>query len=431
MNRRTQLLLVATVAAVAAYFLWPRSNFLVDTIDRVVLNIVAASGISSNLARGVVILVSIPFFWAVAQYTKKRFGYGQLRPSLKLYTDKHGIIIVCYCAAYFLAMFGVSRDSYSQKWCADTREGIRVFDDPGTDPMYGIALVKCTPEQILVLRRSHIGVPRRIPLTTASTIEFFDAATGRPKVWFAKGPNGTFELFDSAGTHPQTQETLRAVDGAAAREILALAARDRSEKQAQAETQATQRETADSKRRADAAEQGAREDQRRAAAVEAEDKRKAAAADEEFVKTFVTDSNGLRGPAVLAIANRGDVDTHATQLLAEATGGSTGFFRPAFVSRGLFADVLAGDSGIPKRLGLTGSESLVVLAALSSQAASNQVAGETIIKVTTTAQVRMMRGARSTAFAVNGTATAFGEDDARRKATEVAVGQAVLRIKAF
>ena len=95
--------------------------------------------------------------------------------------------------------------------------------------------------------------------------------------------------------------------------------------------------------------------------TEAEDKRKSAAAEAEFVKTFISDSNGLRSPAVLAIANKGEVDVHATQLLVEATGGSTGFFRPAFVSRGLFADVLGGDSAIPKRLGLTDSESLVVL----------------------------------------------------------------------
>ena len=109
-----------------------------------VLNIVVPSGLGSNLVRGIVILVTIPFFWAVARYTRKWYEFGRLGPSLRLYTDKHGIIIVCYCAAYFLVIFGVSRSSISQKWCADAREGIRAFDDPGTNPIYGVALRRCT-----------------------------------------------------------------------------------------------------------------------------------------------------------------------------------------------------------------------------------------------------------------------------------------------
>ena len=106
-----------------------------------------------------------------------------------------------------------------------------------------------------------------------------------------------------------------------------------------------------------------------------------------------------------------------------------GLFRPAFVSRGLFAAVVAGDSAIPKRLRLSDSQSLVVLAALSSQAVTSQVAGENVVKVTTTATVRMMRGPASSAFTVDGMATAFREDEARRKSTEAALTLAVPRIR--
>ena len=80
MSRPTKLLALALIGAVALLFFWLQSNFITDTIDRVVLNIVVASGLSSNLVRGLVILVTIPFFWAIARYTRKWYHFGRLGP---------------------------------------------------------------------------------------------------------------------------------------------------------------------------------------------------------------------------------------------------------------------------------------------------------------------------------------------------------------
>ena len=39
--------------------------------------------------------------------------------------------------------------------------------------------------------------------------ELFDRATGRPRVWFWRDPNGDYEFFDNQGFHPSTGETLK------------------------------------------------------------------------------------------------------------------------------------------------------------------------------------------------------------------------------
>ncbi len=215
------LKLIATIVIIAIVlvillflFLGQRANFILRTIDYVVLNIVQVSGWNHHLVRGVVILLTIPFFWAVAKYTKIVIVHMRLRPSLRLYTNPYGVVIVLYVALFFVAMYFASRDAYALKYCAETPEGIKVYSSPIKDPVYGIECKPCTFEQIMLLRREKgmLSSPRRIEIGDPENYEFFDALTGKPKVWYSRLPEGNFEFYDRDGKHPRTGRDLVAVD---------------------------------------------------------------------------------------------------------------------------------------------------------------------------------------------------------------------------
>lgn len=234
------LLVGAVIAALIVgliFFLLARSSgsFVVRTIDYVVSNLANRSGVSPFLIRGLVILLTIPFFWAVAKYIKSIWGFQNLKPSLKLYTNRYGIIIVAYVGVFFISMYFASLDALAYKWCADTPEGIRTFDAPGIDPVYGVELKPCMFEQIAALRQQKVGFhgAKQIEINDPERYEFFDPITGRPKVWFYRTSQGVYELYDKPGMHPRTGHNLIPVDSVAVQDIIRLY-RERTVEQAQA-----------------------------------------------------------------------------------------------------------------------------------------------------------------------------------------------------
>src|SRR2546422_11725472 len=100
-------------------------HFVVRTLDYVVQSITSRSGLSPFLVWGVVTFITIPFFWAVGKYTYGLLWLKGVHPSLRLYRNPYGIIIVTYVGTFFLTMYFASREAYFYKWCADTPEGIR------------------------------------------------------------------------------------------------------------------------------------------------------------------------------------------------------------------------------------------------------------------------------------------------------------------
>jgi hypothetical protein len=210
------MVLLAFVAVAFVLFTWWRwGRFITSTIKYVVENLASRSGISTNLLYAIVIIGTIPFFWAVAKYMHGAwFWLRGLRPGLRLYKSIHGMIIVAYVGLYFLATYFVSRDSLAYKYCAVTPEGIKVFDDRVKDPVYGIQTEPCTFQQIVEIRRiKNPGLgPQRISVSDARIFAFFDPVTHNPRVWYHKRTDGTYEFFDRAGFDPETSAPLREMD---------------------------------------------------------------------------------------------------------------------------------------------------------------------------------------------------------------------------
>src|ERR1035441_2587033 len=81
--------IVMLVVAGVVFFLftlWRWGHFVTSTIKYVVENLASHSGISTNLLYGIVIIGTIPFFWAVAKYMHGAwFWLRGVGPGLRLY----------------------------------------------------------------------------------------------------------------------------------------------------------------------------------------------------------------------------------------------------------------------------------------------------------------------------------------------------------
>ncbi len=191
------------------------TRFVFGTVDYVVDNLASRSGLSSFLVKGLVILGTIPFFWAVAQYTRNILGLLNMVSTspLGFYRKKYGMIIVAYIGAFFLAMYFASLDAYAYKFCADTPEGIWTSDGPGKDPVYGVDVKPCSLGQIKTLRNSKgkLQAPEEIHIASVNNYRWFNGVTSQSLVWYDVLPDGDYRFFDRAGADPYTGEALRPV----------------------------------------------------------------------------------------------------------------------------------------------------------------------------------------------------------------------------
>lgn len=105
-------------------------------------------------------------------------------------------------------------------WYSRGRGGtLKLFDSPGFDPQTSQLLKPVTAEIVgeaqaaaervasdVAAQRSKRD-PRRISVDPAQ-VDYFDRASGDPKVWYSESVDGTINLFDSPGFDPSTGEAL-------------------------------------------------------------------------------------------------------------------------------------------------------------------------------------------------------------------------------
>jgi hypothetical protein len=169
----------------------------------IVSKIVGVIGISQWLVKGIVIIVLIPVLWVVPNLF------------IKKYRKAATVVGLLYFSVFFLLMFFLSRDvnfSHSNqevlKWYALTPEGVKLYDSPGVDPVYGITLKPVTPDMIQKLKLLQKGEFKPIDPSTA---KFFNPITGETQVWFYQYPDGKYEFYDKPGYHPITGDQLKPV----------------------------------------------------------------------------------------------------------------------------------------------------------------------------------------------------------------------------
>jgi len=183
----------------------PDIYVILKIYDHIVSKFVNVSGLNQWLVKGVVIIALIPLLWVLP-----RVYFGK-RKSKKI-ARAIGLI---YIGVFFLTLYFVSKDLYfahsgkdTLKWYALTPEGVRYYDSPGVDTIYGMPLKPVTPE---VIRNLKLWENKNINLVDPQKATLFNPITGEHQVWYYLYPDGTFEFYDKPGYHPITGDPLKAI----------------------------------------------------------------------------------------------------------------------------------------------------------------------------------------------------------------------------
>lgn len=324
------VLLYSLVVGFLPYLVWTEIRHISDSLA-------IQSGLSPNLVLSLVIVAAIPFFWAVWMYTGGVFKLRHAKPSLRLYSNRYGIVIVGYVAAFFFAQFFAARHAYYSKWCAETPEGIKTFDAYGTglDPTYGIKLHRCTFAEIVALRRQQVrlATPKRIQASDPGHFAFFDPVSGAARVWYYKAGEGDYRLYDGPGRDPETGAALQPVD-AETRDALMRLERQGQQKAAQ---------TASAELRA-----------RHASFVD------------QYLNASTVGPTGVKRAAVLIFEKSGAelsaADSYvSSQVSQDGLAPVLSLFTPAFVSEGRAIALFNGDWSQAREIDLSDHATYLIL----------------------------------------------------------------------
>lgn len=391
------VVLVFLGAVFFLFTLWRWGRFIISTIKYVVENLAAHSGISTNLLYGVVIIATIPFFWAVAKYMHGVwFWLRGLGPGLRLYKSIHGMIIVAYVGLYFLAMFFVARNSIAYKYCAQTPEGLKVFDDRVKDPVWGIQAAPCTTQQIADYERTknpEFG-PKRVQVADARTFPFFDRVTGNPSFWYSKTSAGAYEIFDQMGNDPKTGGQLKPVDRQVREDMIRL------------------------------------QDLRSVT----EQERNRAAVEDKYVNTSVQKHSRNRQAAILLFSDGQGPFTGIEDILGQAVSNRgiipvESFFKPEFVKEGRAQRLFAGNWGDAAQLGL-GSRVDVIILGHASVASRESSQFEGLVSTNLTLELKCLNPGRQTICGIR-TVDAVGAGYTKDESLKNASDKARSEIAAF
>jgi hypothetical protein len=192
------LFFVPTLIALKYVTLSMLFSHFVDTVSDL-------TGINHYLIKAATVLLFIPFVLGISfllsiNRTRRRIGT---------------VILSSMFIIYNLGLYYFTKDihfSFSQgkvlKWYALTPDGVKYFDRPGVEPVYGITLKPVTPRVIRNLKLLERGEFKPVDPTNTP---FFNPITGEPQVWYYRYPDKTFDFFDKPGYHPITGEALKPV----------------------------------------------------------------------------------------------------------------------------------------------------------------------------------------------------------------------------
>ncbi len=174
---------------------------IVKLYNYVVAKIVNITGINQWLVKGIVIIALIPLLWVLPNIYRGK------------YKKTARAIGFLYVGIFFLSLFFLSKDIYfthsgegTLKWYALTPEGVKFYDSPGIDPVYGITLKPVTPEVIRNLKLLQKGDFR---VVDPANVSWFNPITGDPQIWYYQYPDGSYEFYDKPGYHPITGDPLK------------------------------------------------------------------------------------------------------------------------------------------------------------------------------------------------------------------------------
>lgn len=399
-------LLCVILLAVVLLVTWKLYVLVPSTISYVTQQLSTVSGLNPYLVRGVVVVATIPFFWAVAKSVRvvTLILTGGLGTSpLSLYRNLYGIIIVLYVGIFYVAMYFAARNSYYREQCVSTPEGLKSFASLARDPVYGLETHPCTLPEIVELRRvdAKVLAPQAIVVADAATYPFFDSITGQAKVWYYRQPNGGYALFDRPGNYPGTGEQLKPIDQATRAALVSEQSRERqfADVQAAAAAQRARIESAS-----------------------------------QFVNPIVNRQSGNLQTAILLFSpTNASVATAEHDLVVAISARGMrpveSFFTPLFVSEGGAEKLLQSDWSALKGIDVQNRVDFIVVGSLASSYSPSAVSPD-LISAHTQLQLRCLHTSARTECGQSDIDT-VGAGLSQNEAFENSIGRAKPQIESF
>lgn len=192
------LILLLPFVTPAGYFLWglgSTRDFFHEKLD-----------VSYSLS--IVFAIIYMFVYALALPIALRWMIFGNKNAITLLLSFFAVFFVFGSKPLLTYVMGSSFDTkgLAQK-CYVWRGGNLIYSERGkegcgTDPVTGQQTTLLTPEIAAVQQRQ--GRPPQEIKLDGSPVQFFNPASGRPKAWFEKLPDGRIELFDAEGFSPRT-----------------------------------------------------------------------------------------------------------------------------------------------------------------------------------------------------------------------------------
>lgn len=316
------LSVVTVVLLGTVLFGWFERFLVFGTFSKAVAGIAHASGKDPNLIKGLLVIMMIPFFWAVRDIGGLRIltGIGRMPPAVAWGT------VFLYVGGYFLTLH-FARATFaptgeSLVWLTETPAGtLELCDTPGVHPTYGTECKPATPELVELMRRQTAGsLPQEIHLVSSiNERPFFDPITGKAKVWFYRTSDERIELYDQPGKHPTWGKELQPVTPDVVGQVEKQLRADQAvrEQQKQVEAKAKEQELAHQRE----AEARQREEQARQAAAADQAERKRQQDELRGRASLDRLSSGVHGPEP---AGGPAPRTRTRYLAGEALAGEIG-----------------------------------------------------------------------------------------------------------
>ncbi len=190
------LLFIPTIIAMKYVAIWQIYSHFVESVSNL-------TGLNKYLVKAGVALMLVPLLIGLKLFFSINKTHRYLGAS----------ILVTLLILYNLSLYHFTKDlhfTFSEgkilKWYALTPDGVKFFDRPGVEPVYGITLKPATPEVIRNLKLLQKGVFRPLDPTN---VQFFNPITGEAQVWYYQYPDGSLEFYDKPGHHPITGDLLK------------------------------------------------------------------------------------------------------------------------------------------------------------------------------------------------------------------------------
>ena len=427
-SRSTKLMLLALLFVLVGllFFLYivPSLIFAVKgwLVVYVAGELVRLSGWDRHLVTAGLILLLIPFCWAVRELLRVRWpAFRRPEHRLRYQATKNlaYFVLSLYLAGYFGALYLAGRssnfDQFGQplKFCADTPEGLVCESEPGRDRKYNLPLEPMTSEDIIAAERRARGlIPEHLEFATIDDVEFFDRLDGRPLVWFYELPSGEIELYNRSGRHTTYGDTLREVQTREEVERIRQYFRGRQEDRRLQQTRAEQKRQAD--------------------ALAAEEARRAAAQRDWIARYLGQDVIRASRLGLVVIDKTGAINHEIAEQISAGVDGASILFTAAFVRDGLFQKAFEGSSEPLSMLGLGGVTARVLLAVHSTETTKQSFVDKDLVKAESTIHCRLYSridsGFSSRTIIARAVGAAFSDAEAIRKADHAAATDLVSKL---